>query len=188
MKDDRLFAYDDLDDLPYDELHQYEIIDGALHVSRRGFIPHQRVLGNIMFPLHRWADEDRTGLALHSLSTVFSRHNVVIPDLIWIRWARMTEGVNEHGHLSVAPELIVEVLSPGAVDQQWDRQTKLNLYSRQGVEEYWIVDFERQTVDVFCRTIDALEHVQTLTGDAVLESPLLPGFRVSLPRFWPPTR
>jgi Uma2 family endonuclease len=81
-----------------------------------------------------------------------------------------------------------EVLSPGAVDEWRDRHTMLELYSRQGVKEYWIVDFERRVVDAFRRTIEALEHRQTLTDDAVLESPLLPGFRVVLSRLWPPTR
>jgi Uma2 family endonuclease len=186
VKEARRYKYADLDDLPYDEWNQYEIFDGALHVSRRGYVPHQMALGNIAFPLHRWADEDGTGLTLPSLCTVFSEEDVAVPDLIWVTWDRVFDRTNEHGHLVVAPQLAIEVISPGVGNERRDREIKLGLYSRAGVEEYWIVDFQRRTVDVYRRTVDALELVQRLDGDARLQSSLLPGFCLDIGRIWPP--
>lgn len=48
-----------------------------------------------------------------------------------------------------APEMIIEILSPST--KRHDRLTKLNLYQRAGVREYWIVDPLNQGVTVFLR-------------------------------------
>ena len=45
-----------------------------------------------------------------------------------------------------APSMIIEILSPST--QRHDRLTKLNLYQRAGVGEYWIVNPEDRTVQV----------------------------------------
>lgn len=46
-----------------------------------------------------------------------------------------------------APDLIVEILSPSSL--RTDRLVKLRLYQRAGVPEYWIVDPENKSVQVF---------------------------------------
>ena len=38
-----------------------------------------------------------------------------------------------------APEIVIEILSPGSSNQRRDRQIKLSLYSAREVGEYWIV-------------------------------------------------
>ena len=47
---------------------------------------------------------------------------------------------------SGAPDLVVEVLSPG--DRLRDQRTKFDLYQRAGVREYWIVDPKAQVAQV----------------------------------------
>ena len=80
--------------------------------------------------------------------------------------------------------LVVEVLSPGAENERLDRELKLSLYSRQGVREYWIVDWRARTVQVYRRQQTQLELAATLLGEDVLTSPLLPGFACPISRFW----
>ena len=70
----------------------------------------------------------------------------------------------------------MEVISPGLANQQRDRQTKLKLYSRRGVREYWIVDWQQPQVEVYRRTEAELTLVATLYRTDILQSPLLPGF------------
>lgn len=54
-----------------------------------------------------------------------------------------------------APDLIIEVLSPST--RRHDRLVKLNLYQRAGVQEYWMVDPDNQSVQVFTLDRGALK-------------------------------
>jgi Uma2 family endonuclease len=78
----------------------------------------------------------------------------------------------------------VEVLSPGATNERRDRDAKLNLYSRRGVDAYWIIDWRTRNVDVFRRTGEALQLASSLRAGDVLTSPILPGFSVEVDRLF----
>jgi Uma2 family endonuclease len=84
--------------------------------------------------------------------------------------------LRDDGKLHAAPELVIEVLSPGVANQQRDRQAKLKLYSRRGVQEYWLVDWQQQQVEVYRRTQAELALAATLYRGDTLQSPLLPCF------------
>lgn len=58
--------------------------------------------------------------------------------------------IDKHG-CKGAPDLVIEILSPSSL--RHDRFVKLGLYQRAGVREYWIVDPEYKSVQVF--TLDA---------------------------------
>ena len=83
-----------------------------------------------------------------------------------------------------APDLVVEVLSPGSTNERRDRELKLKLYSRQGVHEYWIVDWQRHNLQVYRRSEAELHLVATLEDEDTLTSPNLPGFSCRLAEFW----
>ena len=82
------------------------------------------------------------------------------------------------------PEIVIEVLSPGATNQRRDREVKLGLYSRREVPEYWITDWQRRELLVYRRKGETLVLAATLRGDDVLTSPLLPGFSAPVSRFF----
>jgi Uma2 family endonuclease len=70
------------------------------------------------------------------------------------------------------PDLIIEIA------EKRDRKEKFDLYQRFGVPEYWIVDPETDTVQVFrgrdCFYVSAGEF----RGESPLESPILPGLSI----------
>ena len=163
---------------------RYEIIDGELSMTRAPHIFHQGAASRLHIRLGVWSEETDLGRVFETPGVIFTPIDAVIPDLIWISRDRLTNGIDDAGHLIVAPELIVEVLSPGEQNEQRDREVKLKLYSRHGVQEYWIVNWQRQSIEVYRRDETQLKRVSTLYVTDELTSPLLPGFSVKCDRIF----
>ncbi len=165
---------------------RYEIIDGDLYVSRQPHVNHQIAADRIQSALHAWSDRTKAGVAVTVPGLAFAEDNDVIPDVVWTSSSRFAEALDDVGHFRAAPELIVEVISPGPANELRDRKLKLNLYSRQGVHEYWIVDWQRHTVDVCRSDGQQLTAVATFRDGDTLSSPVLPGFHCSVAELWGP--
>ena len=182
------FTTSDLECLPGGDGVRYEIIDGELYVSKAPGWHHQYTSGEIFAALRDWSHSTGSGVVLLAPGVIFAEDDNVIPDVVWISSARFEKVWDEAGHMRAAPDLAIEVLSPGAENEQRDRSLKLKLYSRQGVKEYWSVDWQLQAIQVYRREELALRLFATLEGEDVLTSPLLPGFACPLPGLWTPAR
>lgn len=125
---------------------RYEIIDGELFVTRAPHIWHQNEGGNIHVELTLWSRQSGLGRAFETPGVIFSENDAVIPDVVWMSHEPLINGIDDSGHLIVAPGLIVEVLSAGEVHEQRDREVKLKLYSLHGVQEYWIANWRLKSM------------------------------------------
>ncbi|MDZ8139097.1 MAG: Uma2 family endonuclease [Nostoc sp. DedQUE04] len=175
----------DLEVLPENEWTRYEIINGELFVTRTPHRRHQQVCGKIFRQLDVWSDSSGLGETIVAPGVIFSQADSVIPDVVWVSRERLVQIEDEAGHLTGAPELVIEVLSPGKQNELRDKEAKLKLYSVQGVREYWIVDCFTKQVEVYRREKAQLVLVATLLGDDEITSPLLPGFCCSIRFFFP---
>ncbi len=181
------FTSRDLERLPAVEGIRYEIVDGNLYVSKQPHWHHQYASDEAIWALRVWDKQTGLGTVLSVPGLVFTEDNDVVPDVVWISRARLAAVADAAGHLTAAQELVVEVLSPGRENERRDREVKRALYARQGVEEYWIIDWLRRAVDVYRRIENDLALVETLTGEAVLTAPLLPDFALPIAGLWAPT-
>jgi len=179
------FTIADLEVMPDDEWRRYEIIDGELFVSKAPGNEHQIACGEIIIALGEWNRRSRRGVVLPGPGVIFGEADSVIPDVVWASHERYALIAGEDHHLHGAPELVVEVLSPGATNERRDREAKLKLYSVQGVREYWIADWRAQTGAVYRRREAQLHLEATLRRDDTLTSPLLPDFALPLARLFP---
>jgi Uma2 family endonuclease len=159
---------------------RYEIIDGELFVTRAPHIRHQGAAGKLHVRLENWSEQTGLGSAFQVPGVIFTPTDAVIPDVVWISRERLANGVDDAGHLMVAPELMVEVLSPGELNEQRDKEVKLKLYSLHGVQEYWIVNWQLKTLEIYRRSNAQLQLVATLLEGDTLTSPLLPGFSAEM--------
>ncbi len=182
------FTVDDLEALP-DPLDdtRYELIDGGLLVAHQPHWEHQFANLALGSALHIWSVQTRLGVANLAPGVIFSPEDGVAPDLVWISLERRAQGLRPDGKLYVAPELAVEILSPGGTNERRDRDLKRKLYAREGVEEYWLLDYHERQVEIYRRVGDSLEAVATLTDADELTSPLLPGFAFSVRELWEPS-
>jgi len=171
-------TYDDLLLLPEDG-KRHELIDGEHFVSPSPNVRHQRVLARLSVLLYGFVGEHALGeIFFAPLDILFSPHDVVEPDIIFVSTAR--SAIVEKANLRGVPDLLVEVLSPSS--HRHDEVRKRALYDRAGVDEYWIVDPEAETVKVFRREGERYARPLLLSrhdGD-VLATPCIPGLEVSL--------
>lgn len=169
----------DLEVMP-DNGKRYEIIDGELYVSRSPTFHHQFACGQIFAHLNSWSQETNLGMANFGTGVIFADDDDVIPDVVWISRDRLGKLLGKDGHFHAAPDLVVEVLSPGSANEKRDRESKLKLYSRRGVLEYWIVNWLLNEITIYRRKGKGLRLQETLRSSDKLTSPLLPGFKCAV--------
>lgn len=165
----------DLELLP-DDGKRYEIVDGELYMSKQPHWHHQFVCGRVFMLLQLWSNQTKAGMANLAPGVIFAEDDDVAPDVVWISRERLATALQPDGKLHTAPELVVEVLSPGTTNTSRDREAKLKLYSRRGVLEYWIVNWQERYLEVYRREEAVLKLHSTLYEADVLRSPHLPGF------------
>lgn len=173
----------DLEILP-DDGNRYEIIDGDLHISERPNIEHQLICTRVWELLQLWSRQTKSGIAIAAPGVIFADDDDVAPDVVWISRERYTLARQPDGKLHSAPELMVEVLSPGKTNERRDREFKLWLYSRRGVLEYWIVSRIEQQLELYRRDEAMLKLHSTLYKADLLRSPHLPGFSCQVSQFF----
>ena len=174
---------DDLAMFP-DDGNRYEIIDGELYVSKQPHFHHQTTCNRVALALTAWSDAAKLGVTIPAPGIIFDVDDAVAPDVVWVSREQYARAVQPDGKLHAAPELVVEVLSFGGRNEERDKALKLDLYSRRGVREYWVLDWRARRVDVYRRHEAALRQAATLYAEDTLTSPLLAGFASPVAAFF----
>lgn len=170
-----LLTVADLDIMP-DDGNRYELIEGELFVSRSPSLTHQSVSGNLFRSVDTYLIQNPIGRLWHTPGVIFSEFSGVIPDLVFVSHERRNE-IASGDRITGAPDLVIEIVSPGAENARRDRLAKRQLYGKYGVKEYWIVDFEKRTVEVYLLQGQTLKLQSTLTEQDEIKSSVLPGYR-----------
>jgi Uma2 family endonuclease len=177
-----LMTVDDLDAMPEDG-NRYEVIEGELFVSCAPGLPHQLVTANIIGCFLKYLEGNPIGRIVPTPGLILSKYSGVIPDLVFYSHARGKE-IIANDRLNAAPEIVIEILSPGRENVSRDRIAKRQLYAKHSVSEYWIVDSENRAVEVYRLTNQSLELVAGLRDNDELTSPSLPGFACPLSKIF----
>lgn len=133
LPQDHRYTWTEYQTWPDDE--RWEIIDGvAYNLSPAPSTRHQAIVGNLFAYLHRHLAGKGCRPLMAPTDVRLSETDVVQPDILVVcDPARITAS-----HIEGAPELVMEVLSPGTSAK--DLREKKWLYQRSGVREYWVVD------------------------------------------------
>jgi Uma2 family endonuclease len=179
-------TYADLVAMPEDG-KRHELIDGEHYVTPSPTTRHQLVLAHLHLDLGGYVETNGLGQVFFApLDVILSDYDVVEPDLLFVATERL-ERIGR-AYIHAAPDLAVEVLSPGT--RKIDATKKLRLYEKFGVAEYWMIDPEAEWVEVH-RASSAGEpglhpaaRLLRERGDGPLTSPLFPGFALQLDRLF----
>ncbi|SRR6266550_4233240 len=169
-----LMTVEDLDAMPEDG-NRYEVIEGELFVSRAPALPHQIWSGNLFANLWNYLSTNPIGRVVATPGLVFGQYSGVIPDLVFFIHGRDDELISG-GRLVGAPDIVIEILSPGRENAARDRVAKRQLYAQHGVKEYWIVDGENRAIEIYRLGTKGLGLAPVLRLGDNITSPLLPGF------------
>ena len=156
---DPRYVYEDLLTMP-DDGRRYELLEGDLLVSPSAKPRHQEIVTNLTMLLGILQKQGLGRVYPAPLDVVLDQHNVFEPDVFFIRTERLD--IVTEKNVSGPPDLVVEVLSDGTRDT--DLGCKLRAYGRFGVPEYWVVDSEANTVQVFRRENGALSDQGTVVA------------------------
>lgn len=177
-----LMTVDDLEAMPEDG-NRYEVIEGELFVSRAPGLPHQIITANIVHQLMTYLENNPIGRTIPTPGLILSQFSGLFPDLVFYSHARGKE-IIANDRLNAAPEIVIEILSPGRENISRDRIAKRQLYAKHAVSEYWIVDSENRTVEVYRLQNQSLDVAAVLRNNDEVTSPSLPGFACPLTRIF----
>lgn len=170
------WTYEDYLRLPEDSYH-YEVIEGVLYMTAAPTVKHQDAARNLLVALHLFVREHKHGKVYNSpIDVQLADQTVVQPDIIFIARERLS--IVKESHIEGAPDLIVEILSP----TNWviDRRDKFAVYQAAGVGEYWIVDPDAKTVEVYNLRQGRYALLERYESGQTVQSELLAGFEISV--------
>ncbi|CAN5864405.1 Uma2 family endonuclease [soil metagenome] len=171
-------TYSDLLALPDDGL-RHELIDGEHVVTPAPVSRHQIILANLFRMIGSYTHATKCGVTLFAPSDiVFTDYDVVEPDLMYFSTVRYTQVVTEK-NAQGAPDLVVEILSPGT--RRRDEGTKRRLYERMQVGEYWTVDPMREIITIHRLTGGRYSGSELSFGnsESTMTTPLWPGLAIT---------
>jgi len=172
-------TYDDYVHFPEDG-KRHELIDGEHFVTPTPNRKHQAVSSNLLGMIWSHLQQHPVGRVFSApFDVILSNFDVVEPDLLYISRQRLAE-IETSPWVKGAPNLVVEIGSPAT--RKRDATVKRRLYERFGVEEYWVVDPELETIDVYRSVEGRYERTSQLTLEQadVLTTPLLAGLELPL--------
>ena len=114
-----------------------EVINGRLYMSPAPSLGHQNVIFILIGQFYNYTNKKKIGFVFTSPIDVFlDNRNALQPDIVFV--LNENKSILKDDGIYGAPDLVIEVLSPGT--RKFDLDKKRKIYERHGVKEYWAVD------------------------------------------------
>ena len=168
----------DLEATP-DDGNIYELFEGELSVAKAPSLKHQEIITNFAAILRTYLWQNPIGQIWVTPGVIFDEYNSAIPDLVFIAKERIPK-VASGIHIVGAPDLIIEIMSPGSENVRRDQVVKRQTYARFGVKEYWICDPVVEFIEISRLQGNVLELVGVFRNAEEISSPLLPDLKFTV--------
>jgi Uma2 family endonuclease len=149
---------------------------------------HQDISGNLFFELRNFINKgpcklyaapfDVRLINFKQSTADYQITTVVQPDLCVIC---DRSKIDEKGCIG-APDLIIEILSPGNSKKEMD--IKYDLYEENGVLEYWIVNPSEKTIAIFVLQNEKYIGIKPLILDSKLQSPTFSNLKFAVKKIF----
>jgi Uma2 family endonuclease len=152
------YTYRDYLDWPDDV--RYQLVNGTAYMMSPG--PnriHQEISGEIFSAIHAYLKGKPCKVFAAPFDVRFAEgedtDNVFQPDVIVV----CDETKIDDGGIKSAPDFVAEILSPST--SGLDRGEKYDVYEREGVKEYWIIDPDAKLIETYTRTPEGIFRRKT---------------------------
>ena len=158
-----------------------EVVNGVIVKMPPNKLPRVNTVENLADLLKAKLNRNAVWVVTTNFGLVIRRNPVTtrVPDLAVFIRGNMVE---QDGYIHSAPELLVEVLSPG--NTRAEQAEKLKEYESIGVPELWVLSPEAQTVEVL-----QLQNGQLVTTSLLREGQLAPAkfpeAAIEISAIWP---
>jgi Uma2 family endonuclease len=153
----------------------FQVIEGELIQSPSLKVFHQEIVGNIAYRIGKFLATRSIGtIHIGPLDVYLGDINVYQPDVFFI--SRQRGSIITEKGIEGAPDLVVEVLS--AATARYDKISKRKIYARFGVREFWLVDPDTRTIQVYLLDKNADAPAATCGDQNILTSTVLAGLRL----------
>jgi len=141
-----VFRYSDIESLPeWPEGPLIELIQGDIFMVPSPNLRHQQIVMKLGRAISEFLGNQPIGTVFNvPVDVILSENDVVIPDVLVV--LDQQKQVLRKENIQGTPDFIAEVLS---TNTRLDKEIKKDLYEKHGVKEYWIVDPEHETIEIF---------------------------------------
>ena len=164
---DKIATYKDLFDLPDNVVG--EILGGELVTHPRPSPKHALAASMVGAELIREFGSRRSGSSggwwILDEPECHLNDEIIVPDIAGWRRTSMPE-LPDTAWFSVRPDWVCEIISPSTA--KYDRGIKREIYEREGLPHYWIVDPIAKTVEVFAMSGGVWSQVDLVSDDEVV--------------------
>ena len=102
------------------------------------------------------------------------------PDLFFV--SNKNLGRLKKNYLDGAADLVIEIISPESRGR--DRGDKFYEYEKEGVNEYWLIDYERKQVEFYNLGKDGIYQLSRTDEDNVFHSKVLKNLELKVDWLW----
>ncbi len=143
---------------------------------------HQRISGKIYNKLYNFLDDKKCEVYCAPFDVRVPRKSKEDKDIVTVLQPDICvicdeSKLDDRGCIG-APDLVVEVLSPG--NNSKELKSKFEIYEESGVSEYWVVSPQDQTFVVYTLVAGSYQASRLMVAGDVVVSTALSGFSMNL--------
>ena len=165
-----------------DDDYRYELINGEILMSPAPSTIHQGSNFDLGVLIGLFVKKNKLGRVFAAPTDVFlDKFNTVQPDILFI--SKENYSKIKKNAIYGAPDFVVEILSPFSIKR--DRYEKRELYEKHGVKEFWLIDIENKSVEVFNNANDHFLLHSLTVENGKIESNLFPELEILIEEILP---
>lgn len=160
-----------------DESMKAEFINGEIILHSPVKARHLNVTDLLSTSMSFYARLNQLGRVFVEKAMVHLTRNDYEPDILFYR-KEISDTFADDLMLFPAPDLVVEILSKRTAKR--DRGIKFEDYAAHQISEYWIIDPEKEFVELYFLSVDKISYVLSgkYQGEAIIKSRAMKGFTI----------